>query len=354
LNLGVGGRAFGMGGAQVASVKDVSSGYWNPAGLRNLPSDFQVSLMHNEYFGGLAKYDHIGVAAKLNKNKGNIGVNILRFGVDDIPYTINLITQEGVIDFNQINNTFAAIDYAAIISYSKDLKIKKWKERDDRSLTIGANTKIINRQLGKLANAWGIGVDIGLKLNAKRWQAGLVLRDATTTYTGWNFSLTEREKFIFQETGNVIPVKGGEVMRPRLSLGLARNFPINNAHQILAEVNTDMTTDGARYGQIININPVSISPRLGVEYVYKNQFFVRGGVGNFQNVLDNTDSTFKTKRVMYQPSFGVGMYLNNLTIDYAFSSLNLQSNPLYSHIISLKLDIRKPKRFRKDTNKKDN
>ncbi len=352
LNLGVGGRAFGMGGAQAASVKDVTAGYFNPAGLRTLPSDFQVSLMHNEYFGGLAKYDYIGVAAKLAKNKGNIGVNILRFGVDDIPYTINLVTQEGVIDYDQLNNSFSSVDYAALISYSKDLKFKKWAEKDDRYLTIGGNTKIIHRQLGKLASAWGIGVDLGLKLQIKRWMLGAVLRDATTTYTGWNFSLTDRERFVFSETGNVIPTKGGEVMNPRLILGVARNFPIKDKSNLLLETNFDITTDGARYGQLINAAPFSVAPKAGAEYSYHNLFFLRAGIGGIQKVLDNNDSTFKSTRIMFQPSFGIGFYINNLTIDYAFSSLNLQSNPLYSHIVSMKLDFRKPKRFRKDTNKK--
>jgi len=34
--LGVGGRALGMGGAFVAVANDVTSGYYNPAGLANI------------------------------------------------------------------------------------------------------------------------------------------------------------------------------------------------------------------------------------------------------------------------------------------------------------------------------
>ena len=41
LNIGAGARGLAMGGAQVASVKDGTAGYWNPAGLadvKNVPN----------------------------------------------------------------------------------------------------------------------------------------------------------------------------------------------------------------------------------------------------------------------------------------------------------------------------
>jgi hypothetical protein len=54
LNLGVGGRGTGMSGAQIASVNDVTSAFWNPAGISYVPSDLQVGLMHSEYFSGFS------------------------------------------------------------------------------------------------------------------------------------------------------------------------------------------------------------------------------------------------------------------------------------------------------------
>ena len=44
--LGVGGRALGMGGAFVAVANDVTSGYYNPAGLANLNYPQAVSYTH--------------------------------------------------------------------------------------------------------------------------------------------------------------------------------------------------------------------------------------------------------------------------------------------------------------------
>ncbi len=57
LNIGAGARGMGMGGAQVASVNDATAGYWNPAALTSVQDHPSVSLMHAEYFAGIAKYD---------------------------------------------------------------------------------------------------------------------------------------------------------------------------------------------------------------------------------------------------------------------------------------------------------
>ncbi len=351
LNIGVGARALGLGGAVVATTNDVTSGYWNPSGLRKMPSDFQLSVMHNDYLGGLAKYDYIGLAYRLAKNKGNLGINVIRFAVDDIPYTINLLNPDGSVDYNALTKTLSVADYAALIGFSKDLKLKRFAERDDIYISIGANAKIIHRQIGSIAKAWGVGADIGIKAQVRRWYFGAVLRDATTTYTGWTFSLNEREKTIFSITQNDIPVQSGEVMTPRLTLGFARFIPTGNKLSFMPELNVDLTTDGSRYGAPINLGQLSISGRAGMEMNYNKKYFLRLGVNNFQTVKDNTDSTYEATTLKYQPSLGVGFYVNNVTIDYAFTSLNLQQNPLYSHVFSLKFDLRKPKKFRLSSKK---
>jgi len=57
LQIGVGARAMGMSQAQVSSVNDVTSGYWNPAGLMGLGNKLDAALMHSESYAGIAKYD---------------------------------------------------------------------------------------------------------------------------------------------------------------------------------------------------------------------------------------------------------------------------------------------------------
>jgi hypothetical protein len=352
LNIGVGARNIAMGGAVSASVKDITSNYWNPAGLRNLPSDFQLSLMHNSYLG-LTNYDYFGLAYKLAKNKGNIGVSAIRYGVDDIPNTLKLLKPDGSIDYSTIaTSKFSATDYAFLISYAKDLQIKKWAERDDIRLTIGSNAKIIHRRIGQWASAWGVGLDAGAKMQMKRWQFGLMVRDATTTATSWAFSFTEAEKQILKNLNNVVPASSSEIMTPRITLGVAKTFILNDKVKLLTELDADFTTDGARYGSPIVIGKLSGTPKIGAEASFKNIFFLRAGLNGYQTILDDRDTTFTKTVKLFQPAIGVGFYINNLTIDYAFTSLTLTDNPLYSHVFSVKMDIRKPKSFRKDANRK--
>ena len=65
LAVGVGARGMGLGNALVASVNDVTGGYWNPASLTLAENKWQVSLMHSEYFAGIAKYDYAAVSAPI-------------------------------------------------------------------------------------------------------------------------------------------------------------------------------------------------------------------------------------------------------------------------------------------------
>ena len=119
LNIGVGARALGMGNANVASVEGVYSGYWNPSGLLKQQNNIEVGLMHAEYFAGIAKYDFIGASKKIDSNSV-AGISILRFGVDNIPNTLDLVDANGNIDYNRVT-TFNAVDFAALLSYARSL-----------------------------------------------------------------------------------------------------------------------------------------------------------------------------------------------------------------------------------------
>ncbi len=346
LNIGVGARGLGMAGAQAASVSDVTSGYWNPAGLMQIDNQLEVGLMHAEYFSGNAKYDYGAVVKPLRNKDRAVGFSVMRFAIDDIPNTIDYVQPDGSFDESKLSSLTAG-DYAFLLSYAQRLKI--FHNNEDIETFIGGSGKIIYRHLGSMANAWGLGIDLGFQARYKRWLFGVTAKDITTTYTAWSFNLSEKEKQVFYQTGNEIPVKSYEVMLPRLNMGVARHLlkpgkPI----QLLAELGLDMTTDGRR-NTLLSTSVVSFDPKVGLEGSYRNTVFLRAGVGNFQQVLDDQDTTNQKKFMIYQPSVGVGVLLRQVSVDYAFTSLQAQSNPLYTHIISVRLMLQKP-----DPNKSKN
>src|SRR5579872_2000339 len=153
LNIGAGARGLGMASAQVASVSDATSGYWNPAALANIKNDPQLSLMHAEYYAGVGKYDFASLALPLKDNKRTLGLTILRFAVDDIPNTIFLVQPDGSVNFSNIT-TFSSADYAFIFSLAQQSKM--W---GNKQINFGVNAKIIHRTAGSIATAWGFGFD---------------------------------------------------------------------------------------------------------------------------------------------------------------------------------------------------
>ncbi len=334
LNIGAGARGLGMGSAQVATVSDGTAGYWNPAGLVNVKDNPQLNLMHAEYFAGIGKYDYGSLILPLKDNKRVLGLSLLRFAVDDIPNTIFLVEPDGTVNFSNIQ-TFSSADYAFLISLAQEKILK-----NGNKLSGGVNAKVIHRKAGSFATAWGFGFDAGIQMTSKKWRMGIVARDVTTTFNAWSFNVTDKMREVFYVTKNDIPVKSTELTAPRLIAGGAYVFKFSKGLSLLAELNLDFTFDGRR-NTVIATDFASIDPKLGLELSWKDILFVRAGINNFQKTLDDDDITNVNKVWIYQPSIGTGFKISNLQIDYAFTNLANQSNPLYTHVFSLKVDLKK-------------
>jgi hypothetical protein len=332
LNIGAGARGMAMGSAQVASVKDGTAGYWNPAGLTSVKDHPQANLMHAEYFAGIGKYDYVSLAFPTTGNKRTIGISALRFAVDDIMNTLFLVEPDGSVNYNNIQS-FSSADYAFIFSLAQKLK-----ETSNKNINFGINAKVIHRSVGSFAKAWGFGLDAGLQIRTGGWHLGIAARDITTTFNSWSFTFTEREKEALYLTNNDIPVKSTEMTAPRLILGVGRDFKFNEKLSLLAEANFDLTFDGKR-NTLVSSNFASIDPKIGAELNINNSVFLRGGINNFQRALADGDTLNQKKVWIYQPSAGAGFRLQNVRIDYAFTNLANQSNPLYTHVFSLQFDL---------------
>src|SRR5882757_9086639 len=334
LNIGAGARGMAMAGAQVASVSDGTAGYWNPAALANIRDKPQISLMHAEYYAGIGKYDFANLVLPLKDNKRTIGLTLLRFAVDDIPNTILLVQPDGTVNFDNIT-TFSSADYAFIFSLAQKADLSKGK-----NINFGVNAKVIHRVAGSFASAWGFGFDAAAQYIGNRWKIGVVAKDVTTTFNAWSFSIDQQMREVFYMTQNEIPTKSTELTAPQLILGGSYSFRFSRKLSLLVEGDVDMTFDGRR-NTVISTNPVSIDPKLGLELSFKDVFFVRGGINNFQKALDDKDTTNQKKLWIYQPSVGAGFKVGDVQIDYAFTNLANQSYPLYTHVFSLRVDLKK-------------
>ena len=324
LNIGVDAAALGMSKSVVATTNDVNSIYWNPAGLVGI-KDYQGALMHASYFAGIANYNYAAFAMPIDKESA-IAFAIIRFGVDDILNTTELIDNQGNIDFNRIS-LFSAADYAFNMAYARNLIFK--------DLKIGVNAKVVRRIIGDFASSWGFGFDAGIQFERKDWKMGLMVRDVTTTFNSWSINQEG-----FDKIKNAIPGQNQElpetteVTKPKIQLGIAKNFQIGRYFHLLSEV--DANVRFLKTNDVFASDFISIDPAVGFQLDFDKLVYLRAGVGNFQFIAESDNN----KSLSLQPNFGAGFQYNGIQIDYALTNIGSIGNALYSNVFSITFDYR--------------
>lgn len=322
LNIGVDAAALGMSKAVVGTCNNINAIYLNHSGLATI-KNYEISLMHSSYFAGIAQYNFIGFAMPLD-NKSAVGFSLIRFGVDDILNTTELIDSKGNINYDKIS-LFSAADYAFNIAYSKKLKLK--------GLRFGVNTKIIRRIIGNFAASWGFGFDAGIQFERNSWKLGVMLRDITTTFNSWAINKNE-----FEKIKSSIPNKNQElpntteITKPKVQMGIARIFRMNKNFNLLAEIDLNMRL--TKTNDIISTPFISIAPAVGLQLDYEKMAFLRFGAGNIQKTTEFNNA----RSTSIEPNFGLGFTYKGFQIDYALTNIGNIGNALFSNTFSIKFN----------------
>ncbi|HFX17807.1 MAG TPA: PorV/PorQ family protein [Flavobacteriales bacterium] len=330
LNIGVDARSLAMGNAVVATTSDVTSGYWNPSGLAKLSSQ-QIGLMHASYFANIAQYDYMAYAKRLDDQTG-VAVSLIRFGVDNIMNTTQLIDDQGNVNYDRITY-FSAADYALNFSIGRQNVFVE-------GLNVGATAKLIYRHIGDFASGYGFGFDVGAQYQVKQWQLGLMLRDITTTFNYWSVNQEVFDEIAQSVPGqNQTPPNSIELTLPKMQMGVARNFTLNDHLDLLTEL--DLNARFFKMHTLVSFDFISIDPALGLSFSYYKMAFVRLGVNNFRQ-----EQYFDDNLLKFQPNAGLGFKYKGIELAYALT--NIGSNGFYSHIFSLQVNLDK---FIKQKNK---
>ncbi len=289
LNLGVGARALGMGGAYSSIAEGASAVYWNPAGLVQI-SKLSASFMRANYVADI-NYQYVAFAQRLGPS------SVITGSV--------LMTDIGRIDRRDMDNkdmgTFSPKDEAWTISYSKAILELSDRERD---VSMGVSAKYIKSRI--VNSAEGVGFDLGVMtyhFTAVPYRISAVLQNLGV---GLEFDKhRESLPFVFRFGGSVSPFKN-------LLLATDVVLPKGNSPHIL--LGTELTMEPAERSRI--------SFRLGC---------------NTRRVSDEIGGI----------SLGLGFGLHFFTIDYAWIPMGELG---HTHRFSLTFDFpyRSPVFQRKD------
>lgn len=145
LEIGVGSDGNGMGEAYVSMVGDLSSIYWNPAGLAFLKQN-EAMFMYQPWVVDINSVS--AAAAYLIPAVGTLAFGIGYFGYGEMEVT-TLAMQDGT------GELFTANDYNFTLSFSR--KLAQW-------FAFGASAKYINSQIWHM-NASALALDLGVIVN---------------------------------------------------------------------------------------------------------------------------------------------------------------------------------------------
>ncbi len=306
LELGIGARAMGMGGAFVSIADDGSAFYWNPAGASQLIRA-ELSGMYASLFNSLQKHHHIGFTRPIYGGAG-VSLNWIRLNVSDIPaypdpvgtYDVRRAEAKDFFTWQELQAAGLALtalpyDYSSFTNDAFVLTLAKSYKADidfgwqyfvfPTQIPVGINVKFIRQSLFNQTSS-GLGFDAGAMFK-------FGIDDLFDDNRLGKFALALAIKDIFDTklTWNTQTRSSGEIKRS-LHMGLSYFQPISriNGKLILAYAFEK------KYESFHHI---------GAEYLYHDRLAIRFG-------LDDQQFTA-----------GIGLLVMFFNVDYAFKGHEL-------------------------------
>ncbi len=287
LNIGIGPRPIAMGGAFVATANDVTSLYWNPAGISRVQSN-QALFARAEWFADI-NYNWAGAMLSLG-DLGAIGLSIDYLDYGNIEVT-TLREPEGT------GEIFRPQDLMIALSYGYNLT--------DR-FSIGGSIKYINEKIWN-TSASGIALDLGVLFISDI--NGLRI-GATITNFGTDMQLDGKDLYIQTDINTQINGNNDQILAKLNtdSYPLPLTFRVGVAMDIL-NLPDHKFTIGA---DALHPNDNAESLNIGAEYVFLNILSLRGGYKSL--FLDNSEEGLTLGvGVNYDFNPGLGLFF-----DYAY------------------------------------
>ena len=321
LKIGPGARVDSLGGTFGAIANDVTTIYWNPAGLSQLKKT-SFSDTHTLWIADI-QYNYLAFATPI-ENVGTLGASVTFLNVPDIEIT-TLAKPDGT------GLMYSAWDSAVSLAYSRQL----YEKDSGAKLSFGINTKYIHQQIHR-EKATGVALDVGT-LYHTGWRSLRIGMSFSNFGPEMSFSGPDLETGVeeagdernaeyqpFPDTTN--PARKAELKT--IEYPLPSNFRLGVAYDLIDSDANLLTI--ALDGNHPNDNSERLN--FGMEYWYKRMAAIRAGY-KLRLGPDRVDDQEGI-------TLGLGIHLKfsetTLSLDYAFADFgHLQQ----AHRISLGLNF---------------
>ncbi len=260
LSIPIGARASALGGAYTAMANDLSSIFWNPAGLA-FTTNGNLFLSQTKWIADI----NVNAAA-ISYDAGNLGFFSASFASVDwgVFHGTRLMSIAGSAGFEETGD-FSPTDWSAALGYARRVS--------DR-FAIGGNLRYLYEDLGSnLEGDFGSGTEYTAKMNLLAFDFGTIYytgyKDLRLAMSLQNFS--QEKKYRIDHFPLPLTFKFG------LAMDVTTLMTERSDHSLTLSVDA--------------VHPRDYSERLnmGLEYGFKKMVFLRGG---YKLNYDEEDFTF--------------------------------------------------------------